>query len=105
MDNVTYWRPFLDETSMYLMGLKNMDGKTMVTTKKKTAFVGLLTGISAIKGIFEELIEKKGSMKYLLTYKFSQDHIELFFEAIRTSGGCNNNPTVQQFTHVRKQLK
>jgi len=32
-------------------------------------------------------------MKYLLTYKFSQDHIELFFGAVRSTGGFNNNPT------------
>ena len=30
--------------------------------------------------------------KYLLTYKFSQDHIELLFSCIRAKGGWNNNP-------------
>ena len=27
--------------------------------------------------------------KYLLTYKFSQDHLELFFNAVRQRGQCN----------------
>jgi hypothetical protein len=30
--------------------------------------------------------------KYLLTYKFSQDHIELLLSCIRAKGGCSNKP-------------
>ena len=36
--------------------------------------------------------------------KFNKDHIELFSGAIRSVGGCNNNPTAQQFTAVYKGL-
>ena len=36
-------------------------------------------------------------------YKFSQDHIELFFAAIRAAGGWNNNPTTIQFSSAYKQ--
>jgi len=43
-------------------------------------------------------------MKYLLMYKFSQDHLELFFGAVRQAGGFNNNPTVKQFTASYKRL-
>jgi len=43
-------------------------------------------------------------LKYLLTYKLSQDHIELFFGAIWASCGCNNNPTVRQFIAAYKRL-
>ena len=32
-----------------------------------------------------------------MTYKLSQDHIELLFGLIRSMGGWNNNPTVRQF--------
>ena len=43
--------------------------------------------------------------KYLLTYKFSQDHIELLFSCIRSRGGWNNNPNVLQFKYaIRKML-
>ncbi len=37
-------------------------------------------------------------------YKFSQDHLELFFRAIRSSGGFNDNPTTQQFTAAYKRV-
>jgi hypothetical protein len=34
----------------------------------------------------------------------SQDHIELFFGKIRTLGGCNNNPTLNQFKAAYQKL-
>jgi len=37
-------------------------------------------------------------------YKISQDHLELIFGNIRSCGGYNNNPTVQQFKSVFKKL-
>ena len=37
-------------------------------------------------------------------YKMSQDHLELFFGAVRAAGGCNSNPTTQQFTAAYKCL-
>lgn len=43
-------------------------------------------------------------MVYLLMYKLSQDHLKLFFGAVRSAGGFNNNPTAQQFTSAYKRL-
>lgn len=43
-------------------------------------------------------------MRYLLTYKLSQDHIELFFCAIRACGGWCPNPTCSQFVSAYKRL-
>lgn len=40
---------------------------------------------------------------YLLTYKFSQDHLELFFNTARGKGGWNNNPTTMQFEGAYKR--
>ena len=34
----------------------------------------------------------------------SQDHLELFFSAVRACGGCNNNPITRQFVAAYKQL-
>ncbi|CAB4002143.1 DNA transposase THAP9 [Paramuricea clavata] len=50
------------------------------------------------------MTKKEAPMNYILTYKFSQDHLELFFGAIRSSGGFNNNPTAEQFTAAYKRL-
>ena len=64
-----------------------------------------MVAIQSTKQIFHDLIEvPHAPLKYLLTYKFSQDHLELFFGAVQSSGGFNNNPTAQQFTAAYKRL-
>lgn len=42
--------------------------------------------------------------RYLLTYKLSQDHLELFFSSVRSKGGFNNNPSPKQFAAIFKRL-
>lgn len=55
--------------------------------------------------IYEDLVEHPAApCRYLLTYKLSQDHLELFFSVIRARGGFNNNPNVRQFRGAYKRL-
>ncbi|KAK7003178.1 THAP domain-containing 6-like protein [Biomphalaria glabrata] len=35
--------------------------------------------------------------QFVLTYTFSQDHLELLFNAVRRAGSWNNNPNVKLF--------
>ena len=78
--NKSSWEPFIDEAREYIIGLKNTLGDPMYTTRRKTGFVGFLVAIDSIKSIFFDLVEKEEApMNYILTYKFSQDHLELFF--------------------------
>ena len=77
----------------------------MHTTRCKTGFIGFLVAIKSTKLIFYRLVEVKDApLKYLLTYKLSQDHLQLFFGAVRSAGGFNDNPTTQQFTVAYKRL-
>ena len=77
----------------------------MYYSRRKTGFIGFLVGIRSTQGLFECLVEQQQApLKYLLLYKFSQDHLELFFGAVRSAGGFNNNPTTQQFTAAYKRL-
>lgn len=46
----------------------------------------------------------KINLPYILTFKFSQDHLETFFSAIRGRGGYNNNPNALQFESAYKRL-
>ena len=102
-DNQGDWEQFLDEAFVYLQKLKDPAGKFMHLTERKTGFVGFMVAIKSAKGLFEDLV-LGGDMKYLLLYKFSQDHLELFFGAVRAAGGSNNNPTVRQFVAIYKRL-
>lgn len=43
------------------------------------------------------LHKKEEPLKYFLTYKCSQDQLELYFSYIRRRDGWNNNPNVLQF--------
>ena len=105
LGNKQSWNPFLDDCYQYIKGLRAADGTLIQFTRRKTAFIGFMTNIRSIQGLFNDHVEKDESpMKYLLTYKFSQDHLELFFGAVRAAGGFNNNPTSQQFTAAYKRL-
>ena len=103
--NEHFWRPFTDKVKSYLVSLTDDKGTPMYKTKRRTPFVGLLCAIESAVGIYDDLVgASNASMKYLLTYKLSQDHIELFFGAVRSSCGSNNNPTVRQFIAAYKRL-
>lgn len=103
--NKFVWDPFLSECFTYIMQLKTTDSTPMHISRRKTGFVGFLACIQSTKGLFDNLVGRANApLSYLLMYKFSQDHLELFFSAVRTAGGCNNNPTAQQFTAAFKRL-
>ena len=103
--NKCTWDSFLTDAYDYISTLKNNCGIPMYKTKRKTGFIGFLVGIRSTKQMFHDLVESKPArLKYLLTYKMSQDHLELLFCAIRACGGFNNNPTTKQFTAAYKRL-
>ena len=53
----------------------------------------------------DQVFSKHGDpFKYFLTYKFSQDHIELLFLCIRSKGGWNNNLNCLQLKYALRQL-
>ena len=78
---------------------------SILTSKRKTGFLGFLLCIKSVLGLAGDLVNVENPVfKYLLTYKMSQDHLELFFSAVRASGGWNNNLTTRQFIAAYKQL-
>lgn len=104
ISNKSIWEPFLAEAEHYLLGLKDMNtGKEIYKTQRKTPIIGFLCIIRSIKGLFVDLVET-GYLKYLLMYKFSQDHVEMFFCMIRGRFGWNNNPSALQFRSAYRQL-
>jgi len=70
----------------------------------KTGFLGVIVSSISVVKIFDEIRTKNDYFKYLLTYKVSQDHIELFFNAVRTRGGWCVNPTPYHFSAANKKL-
>ena len=94
--------PYLDSAYLKISALKTTSGPLM-SDRKHLGFTGFLCAIVSLKGLMNELVIN-GGMRYLLLYKFSQDHLELFFNCIRRGGGWNNNPTAKQFIASFKTL-
>lgn len=68
-------------------------------------FLGMYSAAQAVIKIFDNYVKPDNSqLRHLLTYKFSQDHLELFFCAIRARGGWCPNPHSSQFSFAYKQL-
>jgi hypothetical protein len=103
IENKESWLTFLQKAGRYIKSLSDSNGIKLLAGRRKTGFLGFLSNISAYQNMFEQLVEG-GHLKYLLTYKTSQDHLELFFGAIRSRHGCNDNPTPDQFSSAYKRL-
>lgn len=109
---------FCKSATSYLLSLTT---KEMLKTKKdsrveyrgeqvplhkgrlNTGIIGLIICMNSLQHLYTTLIETN-IMSYLTMYKFSQDHIEIFFGKIRSQGGHNNNPNARQFKSAYKKL-
>ena len=92
-------------TANYLLSLKTHTpegtGQLLSTSQCKTFVIGFVARIKSTISMATEMFSlPTNPFKYLLTYKFSQDHVELLFSCIRSRGGWNNNPNVLQFKYA-----
>ena len=84
--------------------IKGRDGYTSILkSSSKTGYLGFLMAMYNFKSLYETYV-LEDKLEYMLGYKFSQDHLETFFSAIRSRGGWNNNPNCMQFSNAFKKL-
>ena len=103
--NYQFVKKFLNDACEYIKGLKGPEGQSILKSKRKTGFLVFLLCAKAVQGLVKDLVSGANPvLKYILSYKMNQDHLELFFGAVRASGGWNNNPTAMQFRSAYKQL-
>lgn len=111
---------FLEQAKSYILSLKiynksrrivkkritiHLSKKPLVECKSKTGFLGFLVCIESLKYIYlTYVVGPTPFLRYIATYRISQDHIEIFFGHIRRHGGYNNNPNVIQFKGIYKKL-
>jgi len=92
---------FLEETRQFLLTLEDSNGKRLANTKRRMFVLGLCVTINSVIHLTQKLVLQAGingvKLSYFLTYKLSQDHIEILFSIIRRRGGWCNNPTAMQF--------
>ena len=90
------------EAAKYLMSLKT--NTALSTTQRKTFILGFITCIKSTISMANQMFHASIPFNYLLTYKFSQDHIELLYSCIRSRGGWNNNPKCLQFKYALRKM-
>jgi hypothetical protein len=100
------WEEIFTTTANYLLSLKTNDERTelLSTHGRKTFIIGFVTAIKSTMEMTTEMFTMENPFEYLLTYKFSQDHIELLFSCIRAKGGWNNNPNVLQMKYAMRKM-
>lgn len=101
---ILHLRNMVEEYTEYLFSLRNVEGKSLCCTSRKTFIYGLILAAKSVFDVAEDLFAENNSYKYILTYKFSQDHIEILFSKIRSRHGYNNNPNALQFQSAMRQL-
>jgi len=103
--NFYYLQTMVDENIEYLFSLKCKDGKYLTTSGRRTFLYGIAIAAKSILSVAHELLFSPNALyKYILTYKFSQDHVELFFQKIRSCNGYNNNPNALQLQYAMRKL-
>ncbi len=95
----------IDESIEYLVGLKDSDGKSLLKNRRHTFVKGMVIGAKSAKRFAQRVLNRANNpYAFVLTYKWSQDLIELLNSCIRGRGGNNNNPNVEQFISALKKI-
>jgi len=95
----------LRDSRNFLLSLQDSNGTVITRTKRRTCIVGFCATIDSVLYMIDCFVLSGESVngvnvRYLLTYRMSQDHVETYFSVIRRRGGWNNNPTALQFTYA-----
>ena len=78
------WAEECEKLATYLFNLRDDKGRLLQNGRCKTPIWGFTFSLLSIKAITEELLTRTHHpYKFVLTYKFSQDHLELLFNKIR----------------------
>jgi hypothetical protein len=101
-NNVHSVLAWMKRTREFLMKLEDSTGKKIINTKKRMCVMGFCSAIDSVTHLCRQLLCSSTGvngvrLQYLLTYRLSQDHVELLFGLIRRRGGNSDSPTCQQF--------
>ena len=104
-NNIDFLEKSVRKICDYLLSLEDMTGQKLVHHRRKTFILGFVSTTKAALSLARELLyREENTFSYFLTYKISQDHIELLFCCVRSRGGFNNNPNVIQFRTALKLI-
>ena len=105
LNNIDEIQDYVHQTIHYMTTLVDADGIKLVNGPRKTFIVGFALSAHSILSLAKHLLHRDyNAFEYLLTYRFSQDQLEMFFSKIRSRLGWNNNPNAMQFKWALRAL-
>lgn len=91
------------QTKVYNKVSKSYNLIPIINSGRKTGFNGLIVCLRSLDELFYDVL-KSNKLEFILTYKVSQDHIEMFFFRYKISWWIFDNPTANQFEAAYKRL-
>lgn len=82
INTISYLQDKMERNINYLFSLTDETNVLLCTGGRKTFILGFATAIKSIFAMVQDILHDL-PLKYLMTYRFSQDHLELFFAQIR----------------------
>ena len=105
LENILDVEAYLMNGMETLKSLKDVSGVPLIKGPRKMFVIGFCISSMSILKISKSLLERPVSpYEYVLTYRFSQDQIEMYFAKIRSRFGWNNNPTALQLKYAIRAL-
>ncbi|XP_065642826.1 DNA transposase THAP9-like isoform X2 [Hydra vulgaris] len=105
LNDYLYWNTTFDQIINYLSKLTDANGTPLLKHRRKTFVLGLIVAAKSLQHLAYELLTLNvHPFKFCLTYKFSQDYIELLFSCICEKNGFNNKPDGTQFKSSLKRI-
>jgi hypothetical protein len=88
LENYANIEKYLQDGIAILKTLKTLDGVEVVNGPRKTFIQGFAISADSILAISKELLQRANlPYNYVLTYRFSQDPLEMFLSKIRSRLG------------------
>lgn len=104
LSNRFVWEEIFESSKSYILQLK-CEEKDILQHRRKTFKLGFLINIFIYKNVALDLLTRENEpLLYFLPYKTSQDHAEITFSCIRSTGGWNNNPSALQFKWIIRKM-
>ncbi|XP_070249783.1 DNA transposase THAP9 [Myotis yumanensis] len=96
----------LTEAKTIFVTLSDTSNNQIIKGKRKLGFLGFLLNAESLKWLYQNYVfPKVRPFPYLLTYKFSQDHLELFLKMLRKILATSSNPTCMAFKKAYHNLE
>ncbi|XP_055291127.1 DNA transposase THAP9 isoform X3 [Moschus berezovskii] len=96
----------LTEAKTIFVTLSDTSNNQILKSKRKLGFLGFLLNAESLKWLYQNYVfPKVMPFPYLLMYKFSQDHLELFLKMLRQVSVTTSNPTCMAFQKAYHNLE